>query len=349
VDKLNINSSKITSKNNNIEATLKISKLIKGKNVLYIATTYKDYLRVQQEITLLENHSNKIYLIVSNSKSYFIRLLYVYIRSIFFMNKIDVVFIGFAPQLVLPFLKWRFFRKKIIIDFFISLHDTFIMDRQRFSISSWVAKLCIYLDKATLKKADLVICDTKEHGKYFVDELGCKGNKIETLYLQADSRYYYPKIVAKPKHLKEKYIVLYFGSVLPLQGISTILESIKLNSNKNIYFIMIGPLESPIIDSDNVKFIKWLDQKELSKYIAFSDLCLAGHFHGKIAKAKRTIPGKAYIYEAMEKLMILGDNMANKERYPEVYNKVKFVEMGNAECLLDVIERSYEEYCYEKK
>ena len=44
-------------------------------------------------------------------------------------------------------------------------------------------------------------------------------------------------------------------------------------------------------------------------------------------KAKRTIPGKAYIYQAMGKKMILGDSPANRELFGE-NEKLLFVTMG---------------------
>ena len=68
-----------------------------------------------------------------------------------------------------------------------------------------------------------------------------------------------------------------------------------------------------------------------------ADLCLAGHFNKDIEKAKRTIPGKAYIYEAMNKPMILGDNEATRELYNESMKGIYFVEMGDAEALAERI------------
>ena len=94
---------------------------------------------------------------------------------------------------------------------------------------------------------------------------------------------------------------------------------------------MIGPIpkdyEKPI--QNNVEYINWLSQEELAEYIANSDLCLAGHFCAEIDKAKRTIPGKAYIYASMQKAMILGDNKANRELFEED-KKTQFVKMGDA-------------------
>ena len=107
---------------------------------------------------------------------------------------------------------------------------------------------------------------------------------------------------------------------------------------KNIFFQMIGPIsrkyQAPV--QDNVEYIDWLSQQELAEYIAAADLCLAGHFSGEIDKARRTIPGKAYIYNAMGKKMVLGDNQANRELYNAV-DTVYWTAMGDPDALAEVI------------
>ena len=70
----------------------------------------------------------------------------------------------------------------------------------------------------------------------------------------------------------------------------------------------------------------------------------SGHFNKDINKAKRTIPGKAYIYRAMEKPMILGDNSATRELYSEDMDGIYFVEMGNPQALAKKILKIKEEY-----
>lgn len=336
------------SESTNIQALSAIKNKVKNKKVLFIATTYRDYLRIQQEILLLKLDAKHVYTIVSNSKSYLLRLIYVYLRSVFFFKKVDVVFIGFAPQLVLPFLKWRFINKHIIIDFFISLYDTMVMDRKKFSNDSLMSKVLKYFDELTLRWAHVVISDTQQHANYFINDLGCNQDKVYTLYLNADKQYYHPKTIKKPAEYNGKYIVLYFGTVLPLQGTDVILKAINLCHNINIFYIMVGPLDSSKCTNKNVKFINWLSQEELSNAIAYSDLCLAGHFCEDIDKASRTIPGKAYIYEAMNKQIILGDNKANRERYPDCYNAIKFVKMGSPNALHEIILQSYLEFKHVK-
>ena len=259
---------------------------------------------------------------------------------IYSRKKFDQIFIGFAPQLVLPLFKWKLKGKEIWIDFFISMYDTFVCDRKKFKENSIFAKLLHKVDSVTVCNADFVIADTLAHGKYFVEEFGLPDDRWQTLYLEADTDIYYPRVQHKPERMQDAFVVLYFGSVLPLQGLDIILEAVKLlKDNKDYYFILVGPIgeqyQKPL--GESVEYHDWLSQKDLAEYISYADLCLAGHFNRDINKAKRTIPGKAYIYAAMNKPMILGDNEATHELYDATMPGIYFVEMGNAKALADQI------------
>jgi glycosyltransferase involved in cell wall biosynthesis len=136
-------------------------------------------------------------------------------------------------------------------------------------------------------------------------------------------------------------VVLYFGSILPLQGVDVVLDAIRLMENDPDYrFVMVGPIkDKDRVIADNVTYYEWLSQEELARSIADADICLAGHFNSNIEKAARTIPGKAYIYQAMERPMVLGDNPANRELFCETEGKIAFCEMGNARSLVEAIKR----------
>lgn len=313
------------------------------KNVLFITTKNLDYIRNTQEIALIKKEAASHTIIGSNNRCYFIRLLFVYFSLIKISTvQFDTVFIGFAPQLILPLFRHKFRHNYIVIDFFISLFDTFCEDRQLFRSRSLPGRFLHRLDQSTLRQADLVICDTISHGAYFTSEFGISPDRLHPLYLQADAAIYHPQIAEKPAWLKDKYVVLYFGSILPLQGIDIVLQAITLlEKEENIFFYFIGPVKEKkrsafCPDTKNIKFINWLSQEQLAQYISQADLCLAGHFNTNIAKAKRTIPGKAYIYQAMKKPMILGDNPANHELFQSDPFHV-FVEMGNPNALADTI------------
>lgn len=311
--------------------------LVENRNVLFITTKNIDYIRNTQEIEILTKHAKQLRIIYSNSKNYVVRIVVVWLKCLFTSKrKIDIVFEGFSPQLLFP-IQWMFRKKYILIDFFISVYDTLVNDRRKIAPNSSLAKICHWLDTYTIHKANHVIVDTKSHGSYFENEFA--ENEYEVLYLRANDKIYYPREQKKADELKDKYVVLYFGSILPLQGIDIILEAAeKLEEISKLRFQIIGPVPEDIKrkEQDNVEYIQWLSQEQLSEYIANADLCLAGHFNNTIDKAKRTIPGKAYIYEMMKKIMILGENVANHELFEED-EKHLFVEMGNSEALKECI------------
>lgn len=317
-----------------------------GKRVLYITTKNLDYIRVTQEIDYLKQRAASLTVIGSKSKSYPKRLAYVWLSLIRqSMRDVDVAFVGFSPQLVVPFFKRKLKKRQLFIDFFISVYDTMIMDRKKFRDGGLVAKLTHKLDEATIKSADYVVCDTVAHGTFFAEEFEKEIDKIYVYYLHANEAIYHPMADVGIEAKSEKKKVLYFGSILNLQGVDVILDALReFADDDRISFEIIGPISDkmhkPI--QSNVTYIDWLTQEDLAKHIAAADLCLAGHFSGDIMKAKRTIPGKAYIYEAMEKPMILGDGMANHELF-NADEKHIFVEMGNPKALAGAI-RDYFEY-----
>ncbi|MCD7819306.1 MAG: glycosyltransferase [Lachnospiraceae bacterium] len=321
-------------------------KSLENKKVLFITTKNLDYIRNTQEIELLRQNARELKVLGSLKKSYPIRLLLVYFRLLTMsMKPYDVVFIGFSPQLVLPFWGWRFRKKIVGIDFFISVYDTMVCDRKKFRDGGVLSGLCRWLDRKTLRRSDFCVCDTNAHGDYFSTEFGVPREQFHTLYLKADTSIYYPRKVEKPQEVKNRFVVLYFGSVLPLQGIEVITDAMRaLAEDERLFFYFIGPVPEQI-QASNIRYIDWLPQKELAEHIAFADLCLAGHFRADIGKARRTIPGKAYIYRAMNKPMILGDNPANRELFTDKTEGIYFVPMGNASALKERILEIYEERC----
>ena len=313
---------------------------------LFITTKNLDYIRNTQEIELLTNEcgGRRPDIIGSSAKKYPARMAHVIKKLITcrFMDY-DEVFVGFAPQLIIPFFAGMFRRYrnnggKVTIDFFISVYDTLVNDRKKIKKGSVPASMAAWLDKKAMSMADSVVVDTKAHGEYFIQNFGLERDRMQVMYLEADRSVYYPHTVKRADEDADKRIVLYFASMLPLQGIETVLEAAGLmKDDKDVLFKIIGPVKNKVIQ-DNIRYIDWLPQDRLSDAIADADLCLAGHFNGAIGKACRTIPGKAYIYHAMGKPMILGDNPANRELFDESMEGIGFCRMSDAKSLKAAIE-----------
>lgn len=318
-----------------------IDTIIKDKKVLFITTKNKDYIRNTQEIRLIAEFADKYDVIAYGDKSYIKRLFMVWIatlKHLLALKKYDYIFVGFAPQLM--FMFFPFFRKeKLIIDFFISMYDTLVDDRKKVAKNSFTAKLLHKIDAYVLKKAMHIIVDTNADREYFSEEFKVSPKKMEVLYLKPDTSIYDPALYPK-KESQKPFTVLYFGSILPLQGVDIILKAVRsMVSLQDIRFVIIGPINKNMDQSRfcNVVFYQWLPQEKLALEIAKADLCLAGHFDGNIGKAKRTIAGKTYIYKAMGKPVILGDNPANHELFEEDGMQNFYVKMGDPSALKDKI------------
>lgn len=314
------------------------------KNVLFITTKNLNYIRNAQEIACLRRSAGQLQVIGCEKGGTISRLLRVWLRLLFLpVRSYDVVFIGFAPQLILPFWGWKFRKQTVVADFFISFYETLVFDRQIFRTKSLAAALAHRLDTTVCQRADRVFADTCADADYFIRKFGLTAEKTKVFYLEADMSVFYPR-ESLPARLgpTEKFVVLYFGSILPLQGVDVILQCVRLmRQDTSIVFNLIGPVPQKerrlCADLPNVHFTDWLPQNDLAERIAQADLCLAGHFNARIQKACRTIPGKAYIYHAMGKPMILGDNPANHELFDENGKTVYYVRMGDAGSLAEKI------------
>ncbi|MCR4754393.1 MAG: group 1 glycosyl transferase [Lachnospiraceae bacterium] len=323
---------------------------LNNKRVLFVTTKNLDYIRNTQEINLLQKATDELTVIGSGSMSYPIRLIKVWC-ALFFASfrKYDVVFVGFAPQLIIPIFGKRMRRSKCKIyeDFFVSLYDTMCCDRNKFRPDSLLGRWMHRIDERTLCAADRVICDTKAHGEFFVREFGVDEKLLSVLYLEANWEIYRIKGINREETVKRVLgsvddkapIVLFFGSVLPLQGADIVYEAMtKLVAVGGYTCIFVGPRKNlkSISFCNDIYHINWLKQEDLAALIEVSDLCLAGHFNADIDKAKRTIPGKAFIYEVMGKTMILGESPANREYFTEDQRHL-FVPMSDADAIVDAV------------
>lgn len=335
-----------------MKSDAELKTLISGKKVLFLATKNCDYIRISQEVELLEKYSSYVEKICFSDKSYGKRLLKV-IRQLLFINmrKFDLIYVSFMPQMLVPFFSWKWRGKLLVTDFFISIYDTLVFDRKKIKEQSLIGRLLYWIDRCTISKSDYIVADTKAHGAYFSDEFGCPKENIFVLYLNADRSVYYPRVQKKRVEFGHKFHVLYFGSILPLQGVEYVLQAAKLlKEQTDIQFTVIGPIRNKISKPvlETVRYIEWMNQNELAEEISQSDICLAGHFSADIKKAERTIPGKAYIYEAMKKPMILGDTIANRELFvPDESHS--FVKTGDSQALADEINQKYSEWLGKNK
>ena len=332
----------------------RLLRTIRNKNVVFITVKNRDYIRVSQIERILKDNAKAFRIYSSEKGNPLTRAIDLNLRlgKMDFQDA-DVVILGFLPQLifsgVMKRLKLNAFNEKgkpvIISEFFLSLYDTIVLDRKLIPVNFPLARWLKRLDKRALENSDLIVTDTGADADYFSRIYDVSVEKMEVLYLEADKSIYGRKADGTNESSFKSMSALYFGTGLPLQGTDVVLRAFSYVAKERPDFkcIFIGSLKGvpqELKDTarsfSNIEIIDWLPQNELADRIRDSGLCLAGHFNPDIDKANRTIPGKAYIYEAMGKPMILGDTKANHELFKEDERHC-FVPRGDARKLAECI------------
>jgi len=198
----------------------------------------------------------------------------------------------------------RLTSRPVIFDPLASRHETKIVDRQKMPEGSAAARWNAAIDRRALRLADLILADTAAHKKYYGEEFGVPAEKIEVLPVGFDDRVW--KEAPPRKSPTTPFVVVFFGSFLPLHGADVIIEAARLvgAQDASVEFLFVGsgqtlPAAQKIAESAglrNVRFKGWLPYDELARCVtAEADLCLG--IFGKTAKTERVVPHK--VFQAM--------------------------------------------------
>ena len=184
----------------------------------------------KQKIELIECHES-IEKISSFIQAYF-KLLFKHRKLNY-----EIMFIPWRGILTFPLA--RIIHKNPIIYFpAFSIYDTLVNDRKKIKKDSFKAKFVHLVDKIACEWSDMVILESTEEIKYFVNEFDLPKQKFRQYTLSADESIFYP--INEEKKLN-RFIVFFFGSFIPLHGIDTIVKAaIILQKNDDIVFKICG-------------------------------------------------------------------------------------------------------------
>lgn len=306
----------------------------KKSRILYLSTYKANYTRTETLLELFKkNKINFKTIFVEGSKIKYFKVIYNLIK---YQKSYDIIFVAFRGHEILPFIK-LLTRKPIIFDAFVSVYDTLCFDREIFKPNSFIGEFLKWYDKFLCRISKVVLVDTKEHKDYFEKEFDV--NNIDYLYVGCNEDLFKP---IETKKRESTFVVFWYGSANPLQGVNTILKSANLlEKNKNVQFRLVGPIRekySKLIKNlklGNIEFIDFIPYDKLPVEINKADLCLGGHFSNK-DKAKRVIPGKTFQFISCNKPTIVADNPANRELFRETRH-LSFIEPGSPEKLASKI------------
>jgi glycosyltransferase involved in cell wall biosynthesis len=174
------------------------------------------------------------------------------------------------------------------------------------------------LDRWALRSADHVLLDTASHGLLYANELGFDQDKGFVVPVGAEPEIFPWQPLTKPRHIDT---VLFYGSMIPLHGIETILKAAsEFRREKSIRFRLVGTGQeyakardlSAKLGTDDI--IEWIDSvpyERLSELIAGATICLG--IFGTSEKARAVVPNKVFQYLSVGRPVISGDTAAMRE------------------------------------
>lgn len=230
----------------------------------------------------------------------------------------DVIIIPWRGVLTLPLAK--LIHKKPMIYFpAFSIFDTLVHDRKKIKKNSAKAKFAHFVDQLTCKWVDKVILESSEEINYFVNEFNLSREKFFQLPLAADELIFVPLPFKEPK---KEFVVLFFGSYIPLHGVETIVKSAEILRNQpEISFLICGEGQTkPDIENfiqekklKNIQLLGLVSKEKLLENIKNSDVCLG--IFGDTNKAKKVVTNKVFQILASGKPLITMESPAAIESH----------------------------------
>src|SRR5207253_2034234 len=118
----------------------------------------------------------------------------------------------------------------------VSLTETLADDRRLVAPGGPCARALAWIDRASLRAADLVLADTRAHAEYLA-ALGAPRGRLAVWYLGAEPEFL-PALPARPAPRR----VLFYGRHLPLHGVETIVAAAaRLGERAEVVLIGDGP------------------------------------------------------------------------------------------------------------
>ena len=223
-----------------------------------------------------------------------------------------LVVVGFGGQLDV-LLARRLCRPRAGLVFapLVSLTETLVDDRRLVAPGGPPARALAWLDRASLRAADLVLADTEAHAEYLAG-LGAPRDRVAVWYLGVEPEFL-PAVAARPVPRR----VLFYGRHLPLHGVETIvLAAARLGARAEVVLLGDGPerARAEALARRAGARIAWRDEVPLASLPAeLAAAALVLGVFGASRKAAMVVPNKVWQAAAAGRPLVTRDGPALRE------------------------------------
>src|SRR5687768_16542486 len=101
-------------------------------------------------------------------------------------ERFDAVIVGYPGHFDLPAAKRIARGRPVLFNPLVSLHETLVEDRGRFSPRSTAAGVLRHVDRIALRRADLVVADTEQNARHLAELGGLSEQQLAVCFVGAE-------------------------------------------------------------------------------------------------------------------------------------------------------------------
>jgi glycosyltransferase involved in cell wall biosynthesis len=251
-----------------------------------------------------------------------------------------VPYLGALDTLVLwPFAKMR--RQRITWDMFLSLYDTVVNDRRMIAAHTPAAWMLWATERLACRAAHRVLLDTRAHAAHIARVLNLSEHRLGAVPVGCELGSF-QRLPAPAVHDRATR-VLFYGQLIPLHGLETILAAATSERGREIDWHLIGTgqerklLETALAGATHkhIYWQDWVPYEELTEAITRADICLG--IFGASDKAASVVPNKVYQALMSGRPVITRSSSAMTETFGTHAPGLKLIPHSDPEALLDAI------------
>ncbi len=293
-----------------------------------IITCYKqnDYVRARSLRTAFGSVPGVETIIIRNRRTGFMRFFEVPAKIIGarLTQKPDVYVITFRGYEMLLFMVLTFVRKPVVFDELVNFTE-WMEEHGRLKPGTLRYRLFRRWYGGLAGHARFILADTDAHARYSAQLNRLDGGRYRTVPVGTDEAVFYPRQPGPAK--KRPFTVFYYGHMLPLHGLSYLLEAaVLLKDRPDINFRLVGGKHQGAVAAAcaaaasrgaRVEHEAWLPFNELPQAALEAGLCVGGPF-GDTLQSQFVITGKTYQFLAMGAPVLVGKNRVNGSFHDKV-------------------------------
>jgi glycosyltransferase involved in cell wall biosynthesis len=249
----------------------------------------------------------------------------------------DVVLVGYLGHLDVHLARLLAGRRRVVLDMFLSVYDTVVLDRGTVAPGSLRARLCRLLDRAAVGASRLALLDTEAQVRFCTRVLGIPAARLAAVPVGAEPE----RFPCRPPPDGGPLRVLFYGSFIPLHGTGTLAAAIHLLDGAPVQLTVVGQgqeraaFDREIAGAANLTVLDWVPYERLGELVAEHHVVL-GVF-GTTDKASRVVPNKVFQAACAGRAIVTADTPAIREAFGD--GEVELVPPGDPAALAAALRR----------